>query len=208
MKPDQPTDAAELRRRAHARLQTQKPPANAPRSAHETQRLLHELQVIAITASGEASADPEGRSQFSGFIRKPFSRHTLFIALAPFLQRAAQKDAMAPVSSAETAANMPRPTPERAAQWRELTLKLRHQEADEWPSLRDSLAINGTRAFAPKLLDLAQAAQCRPLASYAATLTTFADGYAIGQMERHLAAFPKLVESIETSSAQPDLKPV
>ena len=48
MKPDQPTDAAELRRRAHARLQTQEPPANAPRSAHETQRLLHELQVHQI----------------------------------------------------------------------------------------------------------------------------------------------------------------
>ena len=45
MKPDPPTDAGELRRRADARLQRQKPPANTPRSAHETQRLLHELQV-------------------------------------------------------------------------------------------------------------------------------------------------------------------
>jgi hypothetical protein len=108
---------------------------------------------------------------------------------------------MAPVSSAEMAASIPRPSPERAAQWRELTLKLRHQEADEWPNLRDSLAINGTRAFARKLLDLAQAAQCSPLATYAATLTTFADGYAIGQMESHLAAFPKMIESIERSSS-------
>ena len=161
---------------------------------------LASLPVIAITASGEASADPDGRSQFSGFIRKPFSRHTLFIALAPFLQRAAQKEAKDAVSSAEMAASIPRPSPERAAQWRELTLKLRHQEADEWPNLRDSLAINGTGAFARKLLDLAQAAQCSPLASYAATLTTFADGYAIGQMESQLAAFPKLIESIERSS--------
>jgi CheY-like chemotaxis protein/anti-sigma regulatory factor (Ser/Thr protein kinase) len=162
---------------------------------------LTSLPVIAITASGEASADPEGRSQFSGFIRKPFSRHTLFVALAPFLQRAAQKEAKDAVSSAEMAASIPRPSPKQAAQWRELTPKLRQQEADEWPSLRDSLAINGTRAFAQKLLDLAQAAQCSPLASYAATLTTFADGYAIGQMERHLAAFPKLIESIERSSS-------
>jgi hypothetical protein len=96
---------------------------------------------------------------------------------------------------------MPRPTPERAAQWRELTLELRHREADEWPSLRDSLAINGTRAFARRLFDLAQAAQCSPLATYAVTLTTFADGYAISQMERHLAAFPKLIESIERASS-------
>src|ERR1039458_8974580 len=48
VKADPPTDAAELRRRADARLQSQKPPVNAPRSAHETQRLLHELQVHQI----------------------------------------------------------------------------------------------------------------------------------------------------------------
>ena len=108
---------------------------------------------------------------------------------------------MAPVSSVVIGASILRPSPERAAQWRELTRKLRLQEADEWPILRDSLAINGTRAFARKLLDLAQAAQCSPLASYAATLTTFADGYAIGQMESHLAAFPELMESIERSSS-------
>jgi hypothetical protein len=147
------------------------------------------------------SADPQRRSQFSGFIRKPFSRHTLFITLAPFLQRAAQKDAMASVISTEMVASIPRPSPEMAVQWRELTLKLRRQEADEWPSLRDSLAINGTRAFAHELSNLAQAAQCSPLATYAATLTTFADGYAIGQMESHLAAFPLLIESIEKVSS-------
>ena len=55
---------------------------------------------------------------------------------------------------------------------------------------------------------LGQAAQCSPLVTYAATLTTFADAYAIGQMERHLAAFPKLVEFIETSLAQAELQPV
>ena len=161
---------------------------------------LASLPVIAITASGEASAGPGGRSQFSGFIRKPFSRHMLFIALAPFLQRAAPKDAINPVSSAELLASITRPSPEQAAQWRELTLKLHHEEANEWPSLRESLAVNGTRAFARRLFDLAQAAQCAPLATYAATLTTFADGYAIGQMESHLAAFPKMIQSVERSS--------
>ncbi|MEI6396078.1 MAG: histidine kinase dimerization/phospho-acceptor domain-containing protein, partial [Verrucomicrobiota bacterium] len=48
MKPGHPTNTAELRRRADARLQSQKPPDHAPRSAHETQRLLHELQVHQI----------------------------------------------------------------------------------------------------------------------------------------------------------------
>ena len=102
----------------------------------------------------------------------------------------------------ETLKSIPVPSPDQAAQWQELALELRRQEATEWPTLRDSLAVNETRAFAHKLFLLGQAAQCGPLATYAATLTTFADAYAIGQMERHLAAFPKLVESIETSSAQ------
>src|ERR1017187_9647086 len=48
VKPGHPTNTAELRRRADARLQSQNPPANAPRSMHETQRLLHELQVHQI----------------------------------------------------------------------------------------------------------------------------------------------------------------
>ena len=49
---------------------------------------------------------------------------------------------------------------------------------------------------------------CAPLMTYAAALTTFADAYAIGQMEQHLAAFPKLAESIETAAAQAQLQPV
>jgi hypothetical protein len=74
--------------------------------------------------------------------------------------------------------------------------------------LRDSLAVNRTRAFAHQLFMLGQAAHCGPLVTYAATLTTLADTYAISQMERHLAAFPKLVEFVETASAQAQLQPV
>ena len=68
-------------------------------------------------------------------------------------------------------------------------------------AVRDTLAVNETRAFAHNLFNRGQAAQCAPLTTYAAALTTYADAYAIGQMERQLAAFPKLVESIETAAA-------
>jgi hypothetical protein len=44
--------------------------------------------------------------------------------------------------------------------------------------------------------------------TFAATLATFADAYAIGQMERQLAAFPQLVDSIEMALVQPQLQPV
>jgi hypothetical protein len=107
-----------------------------------------------------------------------------------------------------TLKSIPISSPDQAAQWQKLAFELRRREAAEWPTLRDSLAVNETRAFAHNLFTLGQAAHCAPLATYAATLTTFADAYAIGQMECHLAAFPKLVESIETSSAQAQLQPV
>jgi CheY-like chemotaxis protein len=171
------------------------------------QASLASLPVIAVTASSKPGEETDLQRQFSGYIRKPFSRQTLFLALAQFLQRALPGNGLECQNLGETLKSIPIPLPDQAAQWQELALELRRQEATEWPTLRDSLAVNQTRAFAHKLFLLGQAAQCGPLATYAAMLTTFADTYAIGQMERHLAAFPKLVESIETSSARPELKP-
>ena len=166
------------------------------------------LPVIAVTASSKAGEEHALQNQFSGYIRKPFSRQTLFLALAQFLQKAPSGNGLDCQNPRETLKRIPVPSPGQAAHWGELALELRRQEATEWPTLRDSLAVNETRAFAHKLFLLAEAAQCGPLATYAATLTTFADTYAIGQMERHLAAFPKFVESIETALAQAQLQPV
>ncbi len=172
------------------------------------QASLASLPVIAVTASSEAGKEMELQSQFSGFIRKPFSRQELFLALAQFLQRASPGNGLEGQNLGDTLKSIPIPLPGQAAQWQDLACELRRREATEWPTLRDSLAVNETRAFAHNLFTLGQAAHCAPLATYAATLTTFADAYAIGQMERHLAAFPKLVESIETSLAPPELQPV
>jgi len=145
----------------------------------------------------------ELQSQFSGYIRKPFSRRALFLALAQFLQQAPGKDPMNQRDAGETLAGIPAPLPEQVTRWRELALELRRQEVGQWPKLRDSLAVNETRAFAHSLFTLGQAAHCPALATYAATLTTFADAYAIGQMENHLAVFPELVTSIEASLTGP-----
>src|SRR5204862_169704 len=57
---------------------------------------LASLPVIAVTASSKACEDAELRSRFSDYIRKPFSRQTLFMALAQFLQQVPRK-----VSTAE-----------------------------------------------------------------------------------------------------------
>jgi hypothetical protein len=149
----------------------------------------------------------ELQSQFSGYIRKPFSRQTLFAALAQFLQRESPGNGMEGRNLGPTLRSIPILSPDEAAQWQQLALELRHREATEWPALRDTLAVNETRAFAHSLFTLGQTAQCAPLTTYAAALTTLADAYAIGEMERHLAAFPKLVDSIEASLAEAQPQP-
>jgi signal transduction histidine kinase/DNA-binding response OmpR family regulator len=171
------------------------------------QASLASLPVIAVTASSKGDEETELQRRFSGYVRKPFSRHTLFLALAQFLQPAARVPALEAQSLAETAEGLPIPSSEQAAQWQELALELRRQEAAEWPGLRDSLAVNATRTFAHKLFLLGQESHCGSLVAYAAALTTFADAYAIGEMEGQLAAFPKLVESIGTSLSPPQLQP-
>ena len=164
---------------------------------------LASLPVIAVTASSAPCEEMELQSQFSGFIRKPFSRRALFLALTQFLQQAPRKAPMNQRNSGETLA-LPAPLPEQAGQWRELALELRRQEAGQWPTLRDSLAVNETRAFAHSLFTLGQATHCPALTTYAATLTTLADAYAISQMESHLGVFPELITSIETSLTGPN----
>jgi signal transduction histidine kinase/DNA-binding response OmpR family regulator len=172
------------------------------------QASLMSLPVIAVTASSKAGEEMELQSQFSGYIRKPFSRQTLFVALDQFLQRASPGSGLEGQNLGQALKSILIPSPDQAAQWQELALELRRQEAAEWPRLRDSLAVNETQAFAHNLFSLGQAAHCAPLTTYAAALTTFADAYAIGQMEGHLAAFPKLAESIEASLARAQLQPV
>jgi signal transduction histidine kinase/DNA-binding response OmpR family regulator len=166
------------------------------------QTSLASLPVIAVTASSKAGEETELQNQFSGFIRKPFSRQTLFVALARFLQRTSPENGPKCQNLWQSLQGLSIPSADQASQWQELVLELRRQQATDWPTLRDSLAVNETRAFAHNLFTLGQAAHCAPLVTFAATLTTFADAYAIGQMEQHLAALPKLVEFIETSAAQ------
>jgi signal transduction histidine kinase/CheY-like chemotaxis protein len=172
------------------------------------QASLASLPVIAVTASSKAGEEMELQRQFSGYIRKPFSRQTLFVALAQFLQRESPGNKLEGQNLGPTLKSIPILSPDQAAQWQELALELRRREKIEWPTLRDTLAVNETRAFAHNLFTLGQAAHCAPLTTYAAALTTFADAYAIGQIEHHLAAFPELVESIETALAQAQPQPV
>lgn len=149
----------------------------------------HELLVvIAVTTFSQEREETEARRRFNGFLRKPFSRLALYQELALFLPPAAR-----PVGSTKApppAALAPAPD------WPALTGDLRRLLATQWPALRDSLAVHETGAFAARLLALGQGAGCEQLITYATQLARYADTYAVGNLERHLAEFPRLVETI------------
>jgi signal transduction histidine kinase/CheY-like chemotaxis protein len=162
------------------------------------------LPVIAVTASSPVGDEASLRSYFSGFIRKPFSRHTLFQELALYLQRMPRQNVggdrrVAPASEGPDLSRIP----ERLDHWRALVLDLRSLESGEWRTLSDSMAINDTRAFGEKLRKLGNAAHCSPLTIYADAMLVSAAAYAIGDLEEALASFPALINSIEAASDQP-----
>ena len=62
--------------------------------------------------------------------------------------------------------------------------------------LRDTFAINETRAFADKLEVMAHEIHCEPLSTYAEALAY----YAVDALEKHLEQFSGLIERVERSS--------
>jgi CheY-like chemotaxis protein len=165
------------------------------REALEKVRKTPELQllpVIALTASNLLDQEKGLQEKFNGYLRKPFTRRELFDELAHFLPRQVKDKSPSPVMS-PASAGFP-PSPEA---WPGLAAKLRILEAQEWPGLRDSVAVNETRAFAHKLDALARAIHCEPLMTYAEALAHYADTYAVDALEKHLQQFPALVERVE-----------
>jgi signal transduction histidine kinase/CheY-like chemotaxis protein len=160
------------------------------------------LPVIAVTASSPVGDEAILRSYFSGFVRKPFSRQTLFQELAHYLQRIPRPESASRASSLGADLSVLSPLPERVIHWRALALDLRSLETGSWQILKDSMAINDTRTFAEVLRKLANAAQCPLLTAYAARMDLLASTYAIGELEEEIARFPALIASIEASYEQ------
>jgi len=160
------------------------------------------LPVIAVTASSLLTEELDLKDRFNGYVRKPFSKRELFDELAQFLPRhetpAPGTDAgAAPAASAASAAASP------AAAAPELIAKLRRLAAEEWPALRQGMAINETKAFALNLETLARQWGCKPLNDYARMLARDADNYAVVDLERNLAEFSHLVERLGADHPQP-----
>jgi len=151
--------------------------------------------VIAVTASSLMEEEHPLREQFSGYLRKPFSKSELFNELAEFLPR---KALASPQSNGVIAA--PARTPAAAAGYgpvpAELLAQLRQLLVSPWPTIRDSVAVNESKMFAQGLEGLGQRWQCPPLAAYAQKLLVDTENYAVTDLEKDLNEFSDLVEKL------------
>jgi signal transduction histidine kinase/DNA-binding NarL/FixJ family response regulator len=150
--------------------------------------------VIAVTASSLMEEEHPLREQFSGYLRKPFSKSELFKELAEFLPQRApdpQADGAAPsVNGASSVAVNHQPVP------RELLAQLQQLLLSPWPTLRDSVAVNESKMFAQGLEGLGQRWQCAPLTAYARKLLADTENYAVMDLEQHLGEFSELVAEL------------
>jgi CheY-like chemotaxis protein len=146
--------------------------------------------VVAVTASSLLSEETEMKQRFSGYVRKPFSKAELFRELSQFLPRH-ESEALPSGESVAEPNGAPRPPSPM------LLAELRRLCVEEWPGLRDSLAVNETKAFAARLQSLSQQWTCPVLGTYAMAVTRAADHYSVVDLETHLSEFSALVERLE-----------
>jgi hypothetical protein len=78
----------------------------------------------------------------------------------------------------------------------ELKAELNRLMAEEWPVIRDNLAINETKLFAGKLEALAKRWPCPALSDYAQALAHHAEVYEVVELEEQVNQFPELVDRL------------
>jgi CheY-like chemotaxis protein len=150
--------------------------------------------VIAVTASTLLEEQGDLEKKFNAHLRKPFSKHELFAEVSHFLPR--RPKASAPVESGgETPVTGSNPTIPAPAP-PELRAELNRLIAEEWPAIRDNLAINETKNFAGKLETLAKRWSCPPLCEYAQALAHCADSYEVVELEEQVNHFPDFVKQL------------
>jgi CheY-like chemotaxis protein len=155
---------------------------------------LEVVPIIAVTASTFLQDEGDLREKFNGYLRKPFSASELFAEVSQFLPRRtktspARDDRGAPPAMAPVTIN-PFGTPP------ELVQELRRLIAEDWPTIRGSLAINETKAFARKLESLAGRWPSQELVDYTQELFRRADNLEVVELEQQLDKLSTLLEQL------------
>ncbi|HUD82942.1 MAG TPA: ATP-binding protein [Candidatus Saccharimonadales bacterium] len=151
--------------------------------------------VIAMTASTLITEENAVKAQFSDYVRKPFSRQDIFNELARFLPRTA-KGQGAPSLPAVAVSSPP-----SGCVPQEVLVEVQRLMEAEWPSVRDSAAINESKAFACKLDLLGTRWSCQPLVTYARTLRRHAESYAVADLENTLLNFSNVAGELHRQAS-------
>jgi signal transduction histidine kinase/CheY-like chemotaxis protein len=153
------------------------------------------LPVIAVTASSMSGEEALLRQLFAGYVRKPFTRRTLFDEMAAFLPKRPKEDG--------ERSGPAEPTETPHAEWGELVRTLEDLQAGTWPAVKEGGAINEIASFAARLSELGRSAGCPRLASYGEALERDAKAYAVAHIESRLNDFPILVRAIAEENTAP-----
>ncbi|HEX3720936.1 MAG TPA: ATP-binding protein [Verrucomicrobiae bacterium] len=156
--------------------------------------------VIAITASGLISEENAMKAHFSGYVRKPFTRQDIFDQLAQFLPSQVTKESAPAPAIADTRNASASAVP------REVLVEVQRLMDAEWPSVRDSVAINESKAFASKLDVLGRRWSCEPLISYARILRSHAESYAVVDLENTLMDFSNVSRELHRQASDYAIK--
>ena len=151
---------------------------------HET---LARTSIIAVTASSLTDSRSNARAAFDGYLRKPFRRPELVTVIRQAVAFTALPTAPR-ADGTPAAPALPLPA-EASAQLQQLL-------TDRWPTLTRTMAVRAIRVFADELETLANAHSCPSLRDYAATLKHEAATFQISRMEKSLADFPALVDTL------------
>ncbi len=152
--------------------------------------------IVSVTASSMMAEELRLRQEFNGYIRKPFSRATLFREIARLLP-VAQASATETTTDDPQETERPAPPPTIGPDWPALVADLRRLETEVWPVLSQTAATRETAAFAQELIERGTAAACPAVVVYGEKLAGQVERFQISAVEATLRSFPHLVTGID-----------
>ncbi len=137
------------------------------------------------------------REEFDGYLRKPFTRAQLFRALAHHLPVLASGEA---ADTSETIVEALYDCSVVGGDRASLASELNELMETSWPKVSATLSINAVGEFSRNIVRLGETFQCPGLLSFAGELSKSAESFHLVQMEKLMASFPGLVESVTEGS--------
>ncbi len=154
-----------------------------------------DIPIIALTASVTVEEKAKAH-RFEGHLSKPVNTQALFNELSRYLkhtEKPAESVTQAATDTVET------PTLENIIDLPVLRQSLEEKMLPVWQELNEMMEIDAIDAFAKQLLNLGKKHQAAHLIHYAEKLHELADEFDIDGVERTLAAFPEIVEGMNTT---------